>query len=68
MIFAQSKRKVSNLNPNSPALCAIMWYSSAFFSSALVGMQPQFRHVPPARSFSTQATFFPSCAARIAPT
>jgi hypothetical protein len=42
--------------------------SSAFRSSDFVGMQPQFRQVPPALSFSTQATFLPSCEARIAPT
>ena len=30
-------------------------------SSALVGMHPQFKHVPPRFSFSTQRTFFLSC-------
>ena len=38
-------------------------------SSALDGMQPTLRHVPPkVASFSTTATFMPSCAARIAQT
>src|SRR3954463_3899840 len=38
-------------------------------SSALVGMHPQRRHVPPsAFCFSTTATFKPSCAARMAAT
>src|SRR5215213_3159121 len=35
-------------------------------SRALVGMQPQFRHVPPRFSFSTHSTFFLSCPARMA--
>jgi hypothetical protein len=35
----------------------------------LLGMQPTFKHVPPSvRLFSTQATFIPSWAARIAAT
>src|SRR3954452_22974833 len=33
-------------------------------SSALVGMQPRWRQVPPSLSFSTRATDRPSCAAR----
>jgi hypothetical protein len=38
-------------------------------SSALEGMQPTFRQVPPSVSrFSTQATFRPSWAARMAQT
>jgi hypothetical protein len=32
-------------------------------SSALVGMQPTFRHVPPTRRASTRATDFPRAAA-----
>src|SRR5262249_21786393 len=41
--------------------------SSEESSSALLGMQPTLRQVPPRISyFSTQATFMPSCAARIA--
>src|SRR5436190_14695536 len=35
-------------------------------SRALVGMQPQFRHVPPRFSFSTHRTFFFNCPARMA--
>ena len=45
------------------------WYSSLESSRALLGMQPMFRQVPPrVARFSTQATFMPSCAARIAAT
>ena len=45
-----------------------VWASSAFFSSALLGMQPTLRHTPPQYCFSTTATFLPSCEARIAAT
>src|SRR4029453_6028708 len=41
---------------------------SAFLKSALVGMQPQFRHTPPGRSSSTVATERPSWAQRMAAT
>src|SRR5207244_7004054 len=37
-------------------------------SNALDGIQPTLRHVPPRNSRSTQATFIPSCAARMAAT
>src|SRR5206468_4549265 len=40
----------------------------ALRSSALVGMQPQLRQTPPARSSSTATTDSPSCAHRIAAT
>ncbi len=40
----------------------------ALSSSALVGMQPIALHTPPSLSASMQATFMPSCAARIAAT
>ena len=44
-------------------------YSSEAWSSALEGMQPTLRQVPPSVSrLSTQAVFRPSCAARIAAT
>src|SRR5215470_16649324 len=43
--------------------------SSLDSKRALLGMQPMRRHVPPRScSFSTQATFRPNCAARIAAT
>src|SRR3954465_1419332 len=42
--------------------------ASADFRRALVGMQPQFRQMPPARSRSLQATLKPSCEARMAAT
>src|SRR5262245_29276646 len=44
------------------------WNSSDERSSALVGMQPQLRQMPPRCSRSTTAVFMPSCAARIAAT
>ncbi len=40
--------------------------TSAACSSALVGMQPRCRQVPPSLSFSTRATLRPSSAARSA--
>ena len=46
------------LTPYSPAVCACS-ATSAACSSALVGMQPQCRQVPPTLSFSTRATFMP---------
>ena len=42
--------------------------SSAFFSSALEGMQPTLRHTPPQYFSSMMATDWPSCAARTAAT
>src|SRR5215212_941728 len=42
--------------------------SSALRSMVLVGMQPTFRHTPPASSRSTTTVFNPSCAARMADT
>src|SRR5262245_16065495 len=54
--------------PHSLARCTI-FNACACSSSALVGMHPQIRHVPPsAFCFSTTATFRPSCDARIAAT
>src|SRR5665647_3915377 len=40
------------------------WAKSADSRSALVGMHPRWRQVPPILSSSTRATFMPSCAAR----
>ena len=50
---------------------ALPWFLSssarwAFASRALVGMQPQFRQMPPSLSFSMQSVFLPSCEARMA--
>ena len=42
--------------------------SSAWWISALEGMQPMFRQTPPGLSRSTTAAFKPSWAARIAAT
>ena len=56
------------VTPHSFAFWTI-FSACACSSSALVGMQPQSRHVPPsAFCFSTTATFSPSCAARMAAT
>ena len=58
----------SIVTPHSLAFCTI-FSACACSSSALVGMHPQMRHVPPsAFCFSTTATLRPSCAARMAAT
>ncbi|MNS80195.1 hypothetical protein D3C72_1138640 [compost metagenome] len=51
--------------------CAASWQARstvALCSSALVGMQPQFRQMPPSSARSTSATDMPNCAARMAAT
>ena len=54
--------------PKSPA-CRDVSRTSAECRSALVGMHPQIRHVPPRRgAISTHAVLRPSWAARMAPT
>ena len=61
-------RRSPMVTPHSFAFWTI-FSACACSSSALVGMQPQSRQVPPsAFCFSTTATFRPSCAARIAAT
>ena len=55
------------VTPNSAARWN-SWSTSALRRRALVGMQPQFRQMPPGRSASTTATRWPSWAARIAAT
>ena len=54
--------------PNFAFSCWSVCASSAFFSSALEGMQPTLRQTPPQYFSSTTATFWPSWAARIAAT
>ena len=55
--------------PSVSKECPSSANSSVACSSALDGMQPMLRQVPPkVGSFSTTATFMPSCAARIAQT
>ena len=56
------------VSPNSPPSSLTRCKRSAVSSSALDGMQPRFRQVPPSLSRSTMATFMPSWAARMAPT
>ena len=58
-------------SPSMPYLALSCWSrcaSSAFLMSALLGMQPTLRQTPPQYFFSTTATLFPSCDARIAAT
>ena len=65
--FSMSNETSFADSPNS--LAWFMWsYISAERSSALVGMQPQLRQMPPRCLFSTIAVFSPSCDARIAVT
>ncbi len=53
--------------PNLPKLSSASFKANAVCTHALVGMQPTRRQVPPSSgSFSMQATFAPSCAARMA--
>jgi hypothetical protein len=57
-----------SVRPHSFQFCAT-FNACACSSSAFVGMQPQFRHVPPSTGArSTTAVASPSCAARIAAT
>src|SRR5579872_5049011 len=62
-----SKRDSTGAKPKSGRWCS-RWLISDVRSSALVGMQPQLRHMPPSWSRSTMAVFMPSCAARMAAT
>jgi hypothetical protein len=72
-IFATSTLAPVTLIPWSARWCETFSYSSEEASSALDGMQPTLRHVPPSlrspRAFfqpSMQAVLKPSCAARMA--
>ena len=65
--LARSNVASTGANPYSGKWCS-RWLISELRSSALVGMQPQFRQMPPRCSRSTTAVFRPSCAARIAAT
>ena len=70
-VAAQRAAVQINAEKRSPLNRRPVLYPRPLFDAVrddLVGMQPQLKRVPPARSFSTQATFLPSCAARIAPT
>ena len=66
MIVGKSSLKLSNDTPWAAASVRIFRMKLPSSSSALVGMQPQFRQVPPRFSRSTQSTFFFSCPARMA--
>ena len=64
--LGKSSLKLSKLTPWAAASVRILRMKLPSSSRALVGMQPQFRHVPPRFSCSTQRTFFLSCPARMA--
>jgi len=66
-ILPMSKLTSLALKPNSPRRWS-RWAISDVRSSALVGMQPQLRQIPPSCSRSTTAVLRPSWAARIAAT
>ena len=66
-IFAMSTETAPSEMPMSPASCARSTTVDAWII-AFDGMQPTFRHTPPSFSRSTQITFLPRCAARMAAT
>ena len=69
IIAGRSSFGLGTLMPISAKPCPASSNSSEACSSAFDGMQPTLRQVPPkVLSFSTTATFRPSCAARIAQT
>src|SRR4051812_5263085 len=64
--LGKSTLTFSNVTPCEAASARTFRMNAPSSSSALVGMQPQFKQVPPRFSRSTQRTFFLSCPARIA--
>src|SRR6185503_15275163 len=68
MVFRSSETP-DTFTPSAPICLLTSSYRSDANSSALDGIQPTLRHVPPRLArFSTQAVFRPSCAQRIAQT
>ena len=64
---AKSSFASPTVTPNFAKLSSASLSANAVCTQALVGMQPTRRQVPPSSgSFSMQATFAPSCAARMA--
>ena len=64
---AKSSAGSSTVTPSLPNESRAWCRKCAVCTHAFVGMQPTRRHVPPSSgSCSTQTTFAPSCAARIA--
>ncbi len=64
---AKSSFASPTLTPNFAKCSSASLSANAVCTHAFVGMQPTRRHVPPSSgSFSMQATFAPSCAARMA--
>ena len=71
IVLARSNRGAASEMPSglSPdANCATRANSSAAWISALDGMQPMLRQVPPGFFASTTTVSMPSCPARIAQT
>ena len=65
---AQSRETPWTCTPAAAHRVRAAVYSSALWSSALVGMHPTFRQVPPILCSSTRVTCAPSWAARMAAT
>ena len=69
IIWLRSSETPATLTPCCASACSASAYFSEDCSSALEGMQPILRQVPPRLArLSTQAVFIPSCAARMAAT
>ncbi|OQA05993.1 MAG: hypothetical protein BWY65_02308 [Firmicutes bacterium ADurb.Bin373] len=66
----QLKLSFSGAMPSIPKASASCTFLNTLALSiiALVGMQPQLRHIPPICVFSMRAVFMPSCPARMAAT
>ena len=65
--FAKSSCGSPTVTPSLPNVSCAWCRKCAVCTHAFVGMHPTRRQVPPSSgSFSMQATFAPSCAARIA--
>ena len=67
IMAAKSRETSLTLMPMASAW-RMLAKTSAEWHSALVGMQPRFRHTPPSVSLSTTAVVLPSCAALSAAT
>ncbi|MCY1413236.1 hypothetical protein D9M71_286630 [compost metagenome] len=69
-LWPMSRRGEATLMPSSdgPAKREVWWNCSATWISALDGMQPMFRQVPPSAWPSTSTVGMPSCPARMAAT
>ena len=68
--FSMETETAAGSTPSMPNSAAFFTSENTWtdLTSALVGMQPTLRQVPPRCSFSTRTVFFPACAALIAAT